>query len=139
MAPAGFGKSHVLTVFMMYEQLHGRQLQTLAPSGVAAANVKGLTIHALFQLNTDGLTRMEDNSEEAIRLASVTGLVIDEYTMLDVDIWCTIRQMCQRFPLQENVRKEHASPLFGFQDVMLIEDLCQLPPASGKPPLVTTS
>ena len=57
--------------------------------------------------------------------------------MHDVDVWCTIRQMCQRFPLQENVRKEHASPLFGFQDVMLIEDLCQLPPASGKPPLVT--
>ena len=137
-APAGFGKSHFLTVFMLYEQLQGRQWQTLAPSGVAAANVKGLTIHALFQLNTDGFTRMEDNSEESTRLTNIAGLVIDEYTMLDVDIWGIIRKMCQRFPLLRHLRKQHASPLFGFRDVMLIGDLCQLPPASGKAPLVTT-
>ena len=97
-APAGCGKSHFLKVFMKYEHLHGRQWQALAPSGVAAANVNGLTIHALFQLNTDGQTRMEDNSEEAITFANITGLVIDEHTMLDDNAWCTLRQMCQRFP-----------------------------------------
>ena len=38
-APAGSGKSHLLSVVMKYEHLHRRQWQTLAPSGVAADTV----------------------------------------------------------------------------------------------------
>ena len=72
-------------------------------------------------------------------MANITGLVIDEYIMFDDNVWCTLRQMCQRFPLLAHLRKEHTSPLFGHRDVMLIGDLCQLPPASAKPALVATS
>ena len=92
-APAGYGKSQFLKAFVKSEHLHRRRWQALAPSRVAAANVNGLTIHALFQLNTDGQTRMEDNSKEAITFANITGLVIDEYTMFDDNVWCTLRHM----------------------------------------------
>ena len=47
-AGAGYGKSHLLCAFLAYEKLHKRNWAVLAPSGVAAKNIGGMTIHFSF-------------------------------------------------------------------------------------------
>jgi hypothetical protein len=50
MGPAGSGKSTVLRYFMRYAFTHGMEPILLAPSGVAANNIQGHTIHRFFSI-----------------------------------------------------------------------------------------
>ena len=44
-AEAGYGKSDLVMAFMLHEKKHNREWVKLAPSGVAALNVNGFTLH----------------------------------------------------------------------------------------------
>ena len=49
-------------------------------------------------------------------------------------------EVCQRCPLRLELRKPHAKwGGLGFRDIVLLGDLCQLPPASGVPPVAHTN
>ncbi len=84
-----------MKVFLKHEYIHGRNWKVVAPSGVAAANMKGVTVHCLFQLNVDGETRLAVGSDEVAALGKPSGVTLDEYTMLDVHVLTKMKEICQ--------------------------------------------
>ena len=125
--------------FMLHEKMHDREWVKLAPSGVAALNVQGYTLHFFLKMDDQYQVNIEKDSEEANRLEAVTGIIIDEFLMNDIEAFRVLQDTCQLFPLPPEKRKQNAFREFGFRDVLLIGDVFQMPPASGLAPIVTTS
>lgn len=122
---------------MHEEEKRSRPWKVCAPSGIAAANVGGVTLHSLFQMNALYESRVEADTDESDAFMELSGLIIDEHTMVDTDFWMAMKHLMQLFLLSSHLRKPTAVQAFGYRDIILIGDLCQLPPASGRPPLVT--
>ena len=123
---AGTGKTTFL--HRIRGQLNKR-MAVVAPTGVAAINAKGVTIHSLFQLPfgvlTPEITRRELakrrlTAKKAKLLKSLDLLVIDEISMVRADVLDAIDQVLQR------VRANDQS--FGGLQLLMIGDLHQLPP-----------
>jgi hypothetical protein len=122
---AGSGK----TTFLHQIKAQGRKrLVVVAPTGVAAINAGGMTIHSFFQLPfgfhlPDG-HRNDDNrrfSKKKLNLIrSLELLVIDEISMVRADMLDAIDQVLRRF-------RSDSRPFGGVQ-LLMIGDLHQLPP-----------
>lgn len=106
-----------------------KQMAVVAPTGVAAINAGGMTIHSLFQLpfgpylpgNAREAARLRRFSGEKIRLIKSLGLlVIDEVSMVRADLLDGVDEVLRRY----------RNPLlpFGGLQLLLIGDLHQLPP-----------
>lgn len=120
---AGTGKSTLIRRFL---EITDRTVVTVAPTGIAALNVDGYTIHRLFSFST-GV------SEQAVRgpdyypgrfaktLASLDTLVIDEVSMVRADLFDALVAALERFGPQPG------EPFGGVQ-LVLVGDLYQLPP-----------
>ena len=124
---AGSGK----TTFLHQIKADGRKrLAVVAPTGVAAINAGGMTIHSLFQLpfgiHLPGVERNEKNhqrrfSRQKTRLIrSLDLLVIDEISMVRADMLDAVDEVLRRF-------RDHRRPFGGVQ-LLMIGDLHQLPP-----------
>ena len=117
---AGTGKSTLLQHFRTTTR---KRLVVLAPTGVAAVNVHGQTIHAFFGFGP-GIT-----PEKARRRASgkkqlyrnLQALVIDEISMVRADLLDCIDQFLR-------VNGPRAGAPFGGVQLLFIGDLSQLPP-----------
>ncbi len=101
----------------------------VAPTGVAAINAGGMTIHSFFQLpfgpyvpgNTRELTRQRKFSGKKIKLIrSLELLIIDEISMVRADLLDGIDDVLRRY-------KNPLKPFGGVQ-LLMIGDLHQLPP-----------
>lgn len=122
---AGTGKT---TFLRRLQKDLPKRMAVLAPTGIAAINAGGVTIHSFFQLpftpyvpgtRVSGNTlKLSKNKVELIR--SLDLLVIDEISMVRADLLDAVDQMLR------TVRRE-ASPFAGVQ-LLLIGDLQQLPP-----------
>ncbi|MEM6396887.1 MAG: helix-turn-helix domain-containing protein [Bacteroidota bacterium] len=106
-----------------------KRAAVVAPTGVAAINAKGVTIHSLFQLPFGVLTpkrlrtelprrRVSQNKVKLLR--SLDLLIIDEISMVRADVLDAIDQVLQR-------ARRDKRPFGGLQ-VLMIGDLHQLPP-----------
>ena len=124
---AGSGK----TTFLHQIKADGRKrLAVVAPTGVAAINAGGMTIHSLFQLpfgiHLPGIQRSENSqqrrfSRQKIQLIrSLDLLVIDEISMVRADLLDAIDDALRRY------RDPHRP--FGGVQLLMIGDLHQLPP-----------
>ncbi|MBI2480365.1 MAG: AAA family ATPase [Planctomycetia bacterium] len=124
---AGSGK----TTFLHQIKADGRKrLAVVAPTGVAAINAGGMTIHSLFQLpfgiHLPGVPRSEKSqqrhfSRQKIRLIrSLNLLVIDEISMVRADLLDAVDDVLRRL-------RDHRRPFGGVQ-LLMIGDLHQLPP-----------
>jgi hypothetical protein len=124
---AGSGK----TTFLHQIKADGRKsLAVVAPTGVAAINAGGMTIHSLFQLpfgiHLPGVQRSEASqqrrfSRQKIQLIrSLDLLVIDEISMVRADLLDAIDDVLRRY-------RDHRRPFGGVQ-LLMIGDLHQLPP-----------
>ncbi|MFO7903617.1 MAG: helix-turn-helix domain-containing protein [Pirellulaceae bacterium] len=124
---AGSGK----TTFLHQIKADGsKRLAVVAPTGVAAINAGGMTIHSLFQLpfgiHLPGVERNEKNhqrrfSRQKTRLIrSLDLLVIDEISMVRADMLDAVDEVLRRF-------RDHRRPFGGVQ-LLMIGDLHQLPP-----------
>ncbi len=124
---AGSGK----TTFLHAIKAEGmKQLVVVAPTGVAAINAGGMTIHSFFQLpfglHIPGASRTEQNrshrvARQKIRLIrSLDLLVIDEISMVRADMLDAIDQVLRTY-------REVNLPFGGVQ-LLMIGDLHQLPP-----------
>jgi ATP-dependent exoDNAse (exonuclease V) alpha subunit len=121
---AGTGKS----TFIHYLHQVAGNLVALAPTGVAALNVKGMTIHSFFGIPASHVTPEEFTAPNPIRLhyqkktiiRNTKILVIDEVSMLLPNILDSIDKILQ------NINKNDKP--FGGVSVVLIGDLLQLPP-----------
>ena len=100
----------------------------VAPTGVAAINAKGVTIHSQLQLPFGTLSRERMNSPEGQRLSAakrevlrrIDLLIIDEVSMVRADVMDAIDIKLRR------IRRDRRP--FGGVQLLLIGDLHQLPP-----------
>lgn len=126
---AGSGK----TTFLKQIRRDGiKRMAIVAPTGVAAINAGGMTIHSLFQLpfglHLPGIQRSQNeptrrfSSNKLRLLRSLELLVIDEVSMVRADLLDAI----------DEVLKRYRSPLlpFGGVQLLMIGDLHQLPPVA---------
>ncbi len=104
-------------------------MAVVAPTGVAAINAGGMTIHSFFQLpfgpflpeSKQDASRQRRFSREKIWLIqSLDLLVIDEISMVRADLLDGIDDVLRRY-------KDHYKPFGGVQ-LLMIGDLHQLPP-----------
>jgi len=122
---AGTGKSFLLDVFK-----HGTHKKTLtvAPTGIAALNVGGATIHSTFgyknleNISLDELTvfNLFLNEKKKRVLKEIDTLIIDEISMVRADIFDKIEKILK---IVNNSEKP-----FGGKQVIVFGDLFQLPP-----------
>ncbi|MFH0869337.1 MAG: DEAD/DEAH box helicase [archaeon] len=115
---AGTGKSTVLREFVRNTN---KACVVLAPTGIAATNVSGQTIHSFFQL-PPGIIRSEDinKSRFAPIYERMDVLVIDEISMVRRDLFDAMDMILRRY-------KDGNLPFGGVQ-LILFGDMYQLPP-----------
>lgn len=120
---AGTGKSTLIRHFMATTE---RRVVVAAPTGIAALNVDGYTIHRLFSFaTTTGLDGVLNGSYRpgrfASTLASLDTLILDEASMVRADLFDMLVAALERFGPRPGTR-------FGGVQVVLVGDLFQLPP-----------
>jgi ATP-dependent exoDNAse (exonuclease V) alpha subunit len=118
---AGTGKSTLLEYF---RQNTKKNAVVLAPTGVAALNVRGQTIHSFFKFKPDitleKVKKIVKNRKKNVYQAADT-VVIDEISMVRADLLDCV----DRF-LRLNCAQEELP--FGGKQMVFIGDLYQLPP-----------
>ena len=119
---AGTGKSTLLSYFRHTTR---KKVVVLAPTGVAALNVQGQTIHSFFRfkpnITMEQVKRIRFNNDKENIYKKLDAIIIDEISMVRADLLDYV----DRF-LRLN-RTEIDSPFGGIQ-MIFIGDLYQLPP-----------
>ncbi len=121
---AGTGKTTFLKTVI--EQSKKRSI-VVAPTGVAAINAGGVTIHSFFQLpfspfvpNARIKSKFDFGKEKRRIIASLDLLIIDEISMVRSDLLDAIDSVLRRF-------RDRHKPFGGIQ-LLMIGDLQQLTP-----------
>ncbi len=115
---AGTGKS---TLLQLFRNTTHKKTVVLAPTGIAALNVKGQTIHSFFGFPPKPLDRSEIKKRRDRRLyKKMEVLIIDEISMVRADLLDNIDYFLR-------VNRENPYPFGGVQ-VVFFGDLFQLPP-----------
>ena len=121
---AGTGKTTFLKAVV--QQSRKRPI-VVAPTGVAAINAGGVTIHSFFQLPFSPYvpgakveSKFDFSREKRKIIASIDLLIIDEISMVRADLLDAIDSVLRRF-------REHSMPFGGVQ-LLMIGDLQQLTP-----------
>lgn len=115
---AGTGKSTLLNLF---RQTTRKKIVVCAPTGIAALNVKGQTIHSMFGFPPRFILAKDiKKSGKRKWFKKMEVLVIDEISMVRADLLDAI---------DRSLRLNRENPLpFGGIQVVFIGDLFQLPP-----------
>ena len=119
---AGTGKS----TFIKYLKNHSKKrIRIIAPTAIAALNIEGATIHSMFSLPLSDFLILKDvlvTRRKKLKsiLKKTDILIIDEVSMLRPDVLDTIEALC--------CQARGNLSLFGGLQIILIGDLCQLPP-----------
>jgi len=119
---AGTGKSTLLRLFMRTTK---KNVVVLAPTGVAALNVGGQTIHSFFRFPTGIIqnSQLKKNRQRKV-FQNLEILVIDEISMVRADLLDNI---------DYSLRLNRESPLpFGGVRMIFIGDMYQIPPVITK-------
>lgn len=123
---AGTGKT---TFLHKIKEESLKRMVVVAPTGVAAINAKGVTIHSFFQLpfgpiTPDGTSQnrmsMKFSKTKINIIKSLDLLVIDEISMVRADVLDAIDSVLRRF--------RNKNKVFGGVQVLMIGDLQQLAP-----------
>ena len=121
---AGTGKTTFLKTVV--ERSRKRPI-VVAPTGVAAINAGGVTIHSFFQLSfapyVPGAkveSKFDFGREKRKIIASSDLLIIDEISMVRADLLDAVDAVLRRF-------RDHSQP-FGGMQLLMIGDLAQLTP-----------
>ena len=121
---AGTGKTTFLKTIMEHSR---KRPIVVAPTGVAAINAGGVTIHSFFQLPFSPYvpgakveSKFDFSKEKRKIIASSDLLIIDEISMVRADLLDAIDAVLRRF-------REHGQP-FGGMQLLMIGDLAQLTP-----------
>ncbi|RIJ49579.1 helicase [Clavibacter lycopersici] len=120
---AGTGKSTLLTHLSWNTE---KQIVICAPTGVAALNVGGQTIHSLFKLPIGVIAdeEIEQTGELRKLLNTIDTLVIDEVSMVNADLVDAIDRSLRQARHKKDVP-------FGGVQVVLFGDPYQLAPVPG--------
>lgn len=126
---AGTGKSYLLEYFIKNTS---KTCVVLAPTGIAALNVNGVTIHSMF--GYDNLVNLDykEINEKTIKLNSnkrdilkkIDSIVIDEISMVRADVF-------EKIDVILKLLNKSKKP-FGGKQLLVFGDLFQLPPVADK-------
>lgn len=116
---AGTGKSTLLR--LIRDRMQNKVVAVVAPTGVAALNVDGSTIHRYFAFRPDLTPELRDYWAPA-NVSNIDILVIDEVSMVRADLMDMVSNALQRV--------HRSREPFGGIQVVMIGDLFQLPPVS---------
>ncbi len=122
---AGTGKT---TFLKNLKKQTPKRMVVLAPTGIAAINAGGVTIHSFFQLPFAPYVPGANFSRESFKISeqkkkiirSIDLLVIDEISMVRADLLDAVDMVMRRY-------RQHNKPFGGVQ-LLLIGDLQQLSP-----------
>jgi len=123
---AGTGKS---TLLQYFRHKTTKNIAVLAPTGVAAINIKGQTIHSFFQFKPD--ITPESVNDIIIRkkkrklYESLDAIVIDEISMVRADLLDCIDAFLRLYG------REYSKPFGGIQ-MIFFGDMFQLPPVVSR-------
>lgn len=120
---AGTGKSTLIREFLSRTS---RNAVVAAPTGIAALNVDGYTIHRLFSFTPTVTVEHVQSSDYYPRrfgkvLSKIDILIVDEASMVRADIFDCMAIALERFGPRPGER-------FGGVQIVLVGDLFQLPP-----------
>jgi len=117
---AGTGKSTLLDYFVNHTK---KGVVVLAPTGVAAVNVKGQTIHSFFGfkpgITVDKVKRVYGPNSELYKAIDI--IIIDEVSMVRADLLDCVDKFLR-------LNGKNKSKSFGGTQMAFIGDLYQLPP-----------
>jgi hypothetical protein len=105
-----------------------KRLVVTAPTGVAAINAGGVTLHSFFQLpfgpfvpgSPTNRSQYRFSNDKISIIKSLDLLVIDEISMVRADLLDGVDSVLRRF--------RHSEQPFGGVQLLMIGDLFQLPP-----------
>ncbi len=119
---AGTGKSTLLEFFRSQTS---KRIAVLAPTGVAALNVRGQTVHSFFgfkpDITPDGVRKISKAKTRDAIYKNLDAIVIDEVSMVRADLMDCVEKF-----LRLNGPRPKA--WFGGLQMIFIGDLYQLPP-----------
>lgn len=117
---AGSGKSRLIEYLRTNTS---KKVAVLAPTGLAALNIRGQTVHSFFKLPRRVMTKeaMAHVRIDESLIRQVDAVIIDEASMVRADMLDAIDILLRR------VGRDKTRP-FGGMQVILVGDLFQLPP-----------
>jgi len=116
---AGTGKS---TLLNLIKRTTRKSIAVVAPTGVAALNVRGQTIHSFFGFPGKLLTRKDIRKRSNRYLyQKLDTLIIDEVSMVRADLLDRIDEFLR-------INRERVTEPFGGVQIVMFGDLFQLPP-----------
>jgi len=115
---AGTGKS---TLLQLFRNTTKKRVVVLAPTGIAALNVQGQTIHSFFGFPPKPITKKDIKPRRYKNLyKKINTIIIDEISMVRADMMDNIDYFLR-------VNCENPAP-FGGKQIIFFGDLFQLPP-----------
>ena len=144
--PGGVGKSHVIKL------VHSDTLKLLklsgafepddvialltAPTGVAAFNINGMTLHSVFLLGRSKYSGFQPLSHDRLntlrtKLSHLMFVIIDEVSMVGSNMLLEIHKRLQQ------IKGVSDDKVFGSVSILAVGDLYKLPPF-GQAPLFST-
>ncbi len=116
---AGTGKS---TLLQLFRKSTKKKIVVVAPTGIAALNVQGQTIHSFFGFPPRMITKHDIKKRRKRYLYQrMEVLIIDEISMVRADMLDNMDHFLR-------INRENAIEPFGGVQVIFIGDLFQLPP-----------
>jgi len=115
---AGTGKSTFIELFKANTK---KNIVVLAPTGVAAVNVKGVTIHSFFKLAFGIVNKYAVIQSNRELVNKIDVMIIDEISMVRADLMDAI-------DYQLRVLTGNSEKSFGGIKIIAVGDLFQLPP-----------
>lgn len=119
---AGTGKS---TLLQYFRDKTFKNIVVLAPTGVAAVNIKGQTIHSFFMFKPDitpeGVRNIKIRKTKREVYKEIDAIIIDEISMVRSDLLDCVDTFMRLYGPKNNLS-------FGGVQMIFIGDLYQLPP-----------
>ncbi len=117
---AGTGKSYLLKYFRQHTK---KKVLYTAPTGIAALNISGVTLHSAFgfdNLKDEAIIKLTSSRKKMLK--EIDTLVIDEISMVRVDVFEQIDKILKYVTGSKEP--------FGGKQIILFGDLFQLPPVA---------
>ena len=117
---AGSGKSYLINRFVKWCNINNKNILLLAPTGIAAINIGGITIHKLLRYKGDPVVSMKPKLLDLITESDI--ILVDEISMCRIDLFDLLCKSIERSNKRRNIQEK--------KNIQMIVsgDFCQLPP-----------
>ena len=124
----GTGKSYILDVIIDWARKQGKNVIACAPTGIAALNIGGSTLHRVLSIRPEETLAMHPyiNVRENSPLMACDILIVDEISMCRMDLFDYLSLALKNAALRRSKTGQRPCQL------IVVGDFCQLPPVLNK-------